>query len=85
MTLQDRGAIGELVGGVAVIVTLVYLAVQIRQYRLGMSSATFHSTMQSFNQLNTMLGVDPNLAEILERSARDPESLDAKEHGSRCW
>lgn len=85
MTLQDWGAIGEFVGGVAVIVTLVYLAVQIRQYRLGMSSATFHSTMQGFNQLNTMLGADPNLAEILERGARDPESLDPKEQSQFVW
>ena len=79
MTLQDWGAIGELVGGVAVIVTLVYLAVQIREYRRGMSSATFHTTMQGFNQLNTMLGADPSLAEILEHGAQDPASLNPKE------
>jgi hypothetical protein len=30
MTLQDWGAIGELVGAVAVIVTLIYLAKEIR-------------------------------------------------------
>ncbi len=31
MTLQDWGALGELIGGTAIIVTLVYLAVQTRQ------------------------------------------------------
>ena len=31
MTIQDWGAIGELVGGAAVVLTLVYLAVQLRQ------------------------------------------------------
>ncbi len=31
MTIQDLGAIGDLVGGVAVLVTLVYLAIQIKQ------------------------------------------------------
>jgi hypothetical protein len=30
MTIQDLGAIGEMVGGVAVLATLIYLAVQIR-------------------------------------------------------
>ena len=30
MTIQEWGAIGELVGGVAVIATLIYLAIQIR-------------------------------------------------------
>ena len=33
VTLQDWGAIGELVGGVAVIATLVYLAMQTREGR----------------------------------------------------
>ena len=33
MTLQEWGSLGELVGGVAVIVTLIYLAVQTRQTR----------------------------------------------------
>lgn len=31
MTIQDLGAIGDLVGGVAVLVTLIYLAKQIKQ------------------------------------------------------
>ena len=34
MTLQEWGALGELVGGVAVIATLLYLAVQTRQSRV---------------------------------------------------
>ena len=85
MTLQDWGAIGELIGGVTVIVTLVYLAIQIREYRLGMSSATFHSIMQGFNQINMMLGADPALAEVLERGGRDPSSLDSKERYQFVW
>jgi len=31
MTLQDLGAIGELVGGLAVVLSLVYVAFQVRQ------------------------------------------------------
>jgi hypothetical protein len=85
VTLQDWGAIGELIGGIAVIVTLVYLAIQIREYRLGMSSATFHSTMQGFNQLNAMLGANPDLAEVLERGGRDPGSLDSREQFQFVW
>jgi hypothetical protein len=85
VTLQDLGAIGDLVGGLAVIATLVYLARQIRDYKLGMSSATFHTTMQGFNQLNAMLGADPNLAEVLQRGGRDPRSLDPKEQIQFVW
>jgi hypothetical protein len=85
MTLQDWGAIGELVGGVAVIVTLVYLGLQIRQYALGMSSATFHSSMQGFNQINAMLAMDPDLAKTLERGMRDPALLDDREKYQFVW
>lgn len=85
MTLQDWGSVGELVGGIAVIVTLVYLAIQIREYRLGLIASTFHSTTQGFNQINLMLGADPELAEVLERGIRDPESLDAREQSQYVW
>ena len=85
MTLQDWGAIGEVVSAVAVIATLVYLAVQIREYRLGMNLATFHSTMQGFNQMNAMLGADPSLAEVLDRGSRDPGSLDLREQYQFVW
>ncbi len=31
MTIQDLGAVGEFIGGIAVVITLIYLAVQIKQ------------------------------------------------------
>ena len=85
MTLQDWGAIGELVGGVAVIATLIYLAVQLRQYALGINSATFHSSMQGFNQLNTMFVSDPSLADVYNRGMGNPASLSASERHQFVW
>ena len=39
MTIQDLGAIGEFIGSIGVVVTLIYLAVQIRQNtRMGTAS-----------------------------------------------
>ena len=85
MTLQDWGSIGELVGGVSVIVTLVYLAIQIREYRVGLSSATFHATLQGFNQINLLLGEKPELAEIIERGVKEPDALSASEQSQYVW
>jgi hypothetical protein len=85
VTLQDWGAIGELVGGVAVIVTLIYLAVQLRQYALGINSATFHSIMQGFNHLNTMFVSDPALADMYDRGMADPASLSPDERRQYVW
>ena len=45
MTLQDLGSIGELVGGVAIIVSLLYVGIQIRQG----TKATQAATNQAFS------------------------------------
>jgi hypothetical protein len=59
MDIMELGAIGELVGGVAVIATLIYLAVQIRQSTALAQGTAQRDLMNSF-QLN------------LDRIARDP-------------
>ncbi len=38
LTIQDLGALGELLGSIAVLVTLVYLAFQTRQNRMAISA-----------------------------------------------
>ncbi len=43
MTLQDLGNIGEFLGGLAVIASLVYLALQIRQNTKSVRAATFQA------------------------------------------
>ena len=43
MTIQELGSIGEFISSIAVLVTLIYLALQIRQNR----QATVASTMQT--------------------------------------
>jgi hypothetical protein len=40
MTLQDLGSIGELVGGIGVVVSLVYLAFEIRHNTRGLDQNT---------------------------------------------
>ena len=43
MTIQELGSIGEFISSIAVLLTLIYLAVQVRQTR----NATIASTMQT--------------------------------------
>ena len=40
LTIQDLGALGELLGAVAVLATLVYLALQTRTSSCGLSMCT---------------------------------------------
>ena len=66
-------------GGIAIIVTLVYLALQVRKYQQATISAVLNASIQEFNHLNAMLAVDPGLAEILEIGQAQPKSLDDRE------
>lgn len=75
MTIQELGAIGELVGGGAVIVTLLYLAVQIRQNTKAIQSSSFHGVTNSFNEINNLLAHDESLARIFRIGMEDLDNL----------
>lgn len=71
MDIIELGAIGELVGGVAVFVTLVYLAVQVRHGRndLRFGSELHLSDVVANRAFNYALS--PDIARILELSFTD--------------
>ena len=60
MNIMELGAIGELVGGVAVIATLVYLAMQVRHSAATGRVTASSSMSESFNQV--MSNFDVGLA-----------------------
>ena len=41
MNLLELGALGELIGGIAVILTLLYLAVQVRQNTISLKTSAY--------------------------------------------
>jgi hypothetical protein len=72
------GAIGEIVGALAVVVSLVYLARQIAfSNRLAQAEA-FRSPISDINGLNATFGMDPVYREAVFRviSGASPEDLD---------
>ena len=75
MSIQDWGAIGELVGAVAVIATLFYLARQIQQNTREARSANYHRVTDSFNAINVSIAHDPELARIFRDGAEDYAGL----------
>lgn len=83
MTIQDWGAIGEIVGAIAVVASLVYLAVQIRQNTQQISHsieaariASLERNIQSANRMRELLIVDRYLAELFLAGLRDFDALD---------
>ncbi len=67
------GAIGELIGGVAVIATLIYLAVQLRQNTKGIRAQSYYNVVSGKNALYQELAANTELVKIvLQGLAADP-------------
>ena len=81
MNWQAIGAIGEIVGALAVVATLIYLAKQIRIQNRANEAASFDGLMDGFNQLNSMLATDKGLYRIFMTGLNRPETLDDDEAG----
>jgi hypothetical protein len=75
VSIQDWGAIGEILGGVGVILTLLYLAVQIRQNTHATRAASHHAVTDSLNQGNLAMAQDAELAQIWVTGCADRASL----------
>ena len=54
MNWEAIGAVGEIVGACAVLVTLVYPALQIRQNTTQARAASHHAMSDSLNQINVL-------------------------------
>jgi len=82
LTLEDLGNLGDFIGGIAVVATLIYLAVQIRQntqqLRRSAEIAAVEAadkTFASFSQFRQQITADGQLAELYLKGLRDHDSL----------
>lgn len=79
MNWDAIGAVGQVLGSVAVFVTLGYLAVQIRHARIAQNAASCERVAQRFNQINALMATDESLTQIILRGNHDPDSLSPTE------
>ena len=79
MSIQDWGAVGEILGAMAVIVTLIYLAAQIRQNTLQMRSEGHVRVTDSYNDLLGQLLADDDLFKLIVVGCQDWSRLTAFE------
>jgi len=79
MTLDAIGNIGEAVGGLAVVVSLVYLAIQMRLNTASVRSATHQSIVATSATTNAVIAQDKELARIFRVGCENLASLDDDE------
>ena len=64
MTLEDLGNLGDFIGGIGVIVTLAYLAVQIRSNTQTVRAASLESVVNSHSQFLDRLASNSEVSRI---------------------
>ena len=79
MNWEAIGAIGEIVGAIAVVVTLGYLALQIRQQIATTNLQLHESCLGGFDEPNALLAEDAGRAAMFNRGLDDPDNLSDEE------
>ena len=79
MNIMELGAIGELVGGVAVIGSLLYVGLQIRRNTAATHAGSHQAFTDSINLINLEQVRDPAVADLWLRGCEDRSRLDANE------
>ena len=75
MNWEAISAIGQLIGAIAVLITLIYLAIQMKQNTSAVATSTYESTMTGFNDINIVVLSTPELASRINRGCRYNDEL----------
>jgi len=79
LTLSDWAAIAEILGAFAIVVSLVFVGVQVRDNTKATHAATFQEHMGYEIEFVTRVGSDPELAALWESTQREFDKLDGKQ------
>jgi len=76
MNWEAISAIGQIVGAIAVLITLIYLAIQMKQNTSAVATSTYESMMSGFNDINVVVASTPKLASIINRGCMNTDELE---------
>lgn len=79
MNWSAIGATGEIVGAIAVVITLIYLSRQIRENSRALHVAALRDTTAQWNQWSELVAMSADLADIVARGNRCYRDLSEQE------
>lgn len=79
MSIQDLGSIGEFVGAIAVVLSLLYLATQIRQNTQATRASSYEDVAQGVRAFMALIAEDDELAQLYLRGAAQSQPLAPQE------
>ena len=83
MNWEAAGAIGEMVGAFAVVITLIYLSIQIRSSQRANKALVRETIATNYINLIRSDLDDPSLAEVFVKLQKDEELTDVEKHRLR--
>jgi hypothetical protein len=85
VNLEDLANVGEFVSGVAVVASLVYLALQVRQNTASIRTENFARGLERVSAMQSMLSRDARLATLHARGVLDVGLLTPQERIQFTW
>ena len=85
MDLDKIANIGEIVGAITVVVSLVYLAVQIRQGTEAQRTENYSRALDRISAMQSAIGRDSELATMLSKGVTDISLLSPQERMQFTW
>jgi hypothetical protein len=85
LDLGQLASIGELLGGIGVILSLLYLAFQLRDQSRGLRSESYGRSLDRLARMQERFAEDSDLARIYNMGLADPEGLSVEERIRFTW
>jgi hypothetical protein len=85
LELSELADLGEFLGGIFVVLSLVYLAMQIRQNTQSNRTENFARGLERISEMQAALSRDPDLASLHARGVADVSSLTPVERIRFTW
>lgn len=75
MTLADISDLSQALGAIAVVASLIFVGIQIRQNTAATQAASHHAVSDSFNELNRMFAESAEVTHIFVKGRQDRKAL----------
>lgn len=85
MDLQSLANLGEVIGSVVVVLSLIYLAVQVRQNTEAQRTENYSRALDRLAAMQSILSQDGEIAVIFSKGVRDTSKLDPQERMRFTW
>ena len=79
LSIEDLGNLGELIGSIALLISLIYVGIEIRKNTDTARTSTYQSIVSDFGSLNQTIISTPGMSALVVKAQEDFDSLSEDE------